>query len=109
MDTMNYFLRSNKKGFTLVELQVAIFLLLMSISGITGVLVNYLKQVEYLEGRNRVNTSVFSSPMRVVYSEVRKGIEGANYDVYVKSFQEVDDTLMAYVTLTEKKSEKDDF
>lgn len=91
-------------GFTLLELQVSMALLMLSVTGLSAVLMNDLKQMRWLEARARSRAWVSLAPPRVVFSELHPSGHPprAAQRVRLRRFAREDGSLTAVVSLEEK-------
>ena len=100
----------SQKGFTLLELQVSISILLFSLTGMGVALMNNMKQVQWLEARRPLYTHVHVlkdadgkvvKATKAIFSEVTStsAPSGAVNRVRVSSFQVHGSSMTALVTL----------
>ncbi len=91
----------SQKGFTLLELQVSISILLFALTGMGVALMNNMKQVQWLEARRPLYTHVPSDGGKAVFSEVTSlgTPSGAVNRVRVQSFHVYGSSMTALVTL----------
>lgn len=63
--------RLKQRGFTLIELQVSICLLLLMASGTASILIGYMRQIQWLEKQKALSAKCSPDLKRVVFSEIR--------------------------------------
>ena len=91
----------SQKGFTLLELQVSISMMLFALTGMGVALMNNMKQVQWLEARRPLYTYVAANGGKAVFSEVTSlgTPSGAVYRVRVSSFKVHGSSMTALATL----------
>ena len=91
----------DRKGFTLLELQVAVVLLLFLITGMAVVMMNDLRQLQWLESRRQLYTFIPSDFSKTVFTETTSLSQpsGAVNRVEVDSFTVAPSSITAKVTL----------
>lgn len=91
-------------GFTLLELQVAIALLLLGVAGMAALVMTDLKQLEWLEKRHQLQAYVPADHSRIVFTELASlsRPNAAAYRVKLKFFNVAKSTLAAIVILEER-------
>ncbi len=94
------------KGFTLLELQVSIALLLFSIAGLAGVLMNNVRQIETLESKRPLYAFVPTDEKKVIFTECTSAVVPSNavYRVTLKSLESDASSITAEVELEERGS-----
>ena len=92
-----------EKGFSLVELQVGILILMLAVCGLAAVLSNYMRQLQRVEKQQALFTYVSPDLSRVVFTEyVRGGPSQRVQQVRVQNLQSDGVTLQAMVNLIAK-------
>jgi Tfp pilus assembly protein PilV len=104
IDDMGLVNKGFSKGFTLLELQISIVILLFTFTGLAMVLMNYLKQVEWSENRQVLYTVVPDDLSKTIFTESRAGTieSGVSYRVNITSLTKAGTSLTAVVNLQEK-------
>ena len=89
-----------EKGFTLLELQVGIVLLLFAVGGLAAVMANYLRQVEQMEAQQSLYTVISPDRTKVIFTECMQTNQSQRvYLLSVTSLQLDGENLDAQVTL----------
>jgi len=89
------------KGFTLVELQVSIALLLFACSGLAVLLMNDLRQLQWIEGRRQLYAVLPMDASKTLFTELTSAAapSGALNRARVQSFSVFDTSMTALVAL----------
>jgi hypothetical protein len=96
--------RLGRDGFTLIELQVSICLLLLMASSSASLLIGYMHQIQWLESRTAIHASCSPDLKRVVFSEIVTGHEPSSvvYQVSLQTLAPSGSDLQAVVCLVRK-------
>ena len=93
--------RLGSGGFTLIELQVSLCLLLLMASSSASVLMGYMRQIQWLEKQKALMAQCSPDLKRVVFSEIRQGSAASSvtYQVSLQTLALSGDNLQAVVCL----------
>ena len=99
--------RDSEKGFTLLELQVAIFILMLTVAGLSLIFMNYTKQLRWAEKKRSLYAVVVPSPgdlSKVIFTEYRAANTNSQVvnKVTVQSLTEDANSVTASVILEGK-------
>jgi len=99
--------KSPSSGFTLLELQVAIFILMLAVTGLSLIFKNYTRQLQWLERKRSLYAVIVPSPndvSKVIFTEYKSGLTNSQivYKVTVQSLTEDANSVTA-VALMEAK------
>lgn len=92
-------------GFTLLELQVSMSLLMLTFSGLFLILMNYTKQLQWIEKRRNLYTVVVPGPeAKAIFTEHKTGLMEIKtvYEVTVQSLSEESGSLSTVAILRKK-------
>jgi prepilin-type N-terminal cleavage/methylation domain-containing protein len=89
-----------KKGFTLIEVQVSLVILLTALFGIKIIINSYLKQLQSIEKKDQLLTIVSTDLKRIIFTEQYKDGESLKkYEVNITTMTKTNETFKASVTL----------